>query len=163
MRSPFVHIILITLIVGFFALSMYDVKYISGNSMAPSLNEAETVIIYRWAYGLQLPFVHRYLIRWSNVEPGELVYLRDPVYALPVIKRCIAVGNMPIQKNSKGILLGNELLEQIELQTEELAGLDSVPQGKLFLLGDNQPVSFDSRYYGFVDEKAVEGRVIRYR
>lgn len=163
MRSPFVHIILVTLIVGFFALSMYDVKYISGSSMSPSLNEAETVIIYRWAYGLQLPFVHRYLIRWRQVEPGELVYLRDPVYALPVIKRCIAVGNMPIQKNNRGILLGNKVLEHVELHTDELAGLNRVPQGKVFLLGDNQSVSFDSRYYGFVDEQAIEGRVIRYR
>lgn len=35
----------------------------------------------------------------------------------------------------------------------------TIPQGKLFFLGDNRNASLDSRYCGFVDENEVLGRV----
>ncbi|MBL7879589.1 MAG: signal peptidase I [Chryseobacterium gambrini] len=35
----------------------------------------------------------------------------------------------------------------------------TVPQGKVFFLGDNRNASLDSRYIGFIDEKEITGRV----
>ena len=35
-----------------------------------------------------------------------------------------------------------------------------VPEGKLFLVGDNIEFSYDSRDFGFVDEKDVIGKAV---
>ena len=162
MRSPFFHILLTAFLVGFFALSLYDVKHVEGSSMYPTLRNRETVIVYRWAYGLQLPFIQRYLIRWSRVKPGDLVFFQDPVYEEPVVKRCVAGERTLIIRNGEGMVIGEEQLTWSEVKTDQFCTLSSVPLGKIFLLGDNRTISFDSRYYGFVEEKDIEGRVIRF-
>jgi signal peptidase I len=35
-----------------------------------------------------------------------------------------------------------------------------VPLGKLFMMGDNRDRSYDSRWWGFVDQNDVEGRAL---
>lgn len=161
MKSPFLHILLIALGVGFLAVSMYDVKYVEGNSMAPTLNDNEAVIIYRWAYGLQPPLVHRYLLRWGRVAPGELVYFHDPVCRYPVVKRCAGAADTVILYSRDEMRVGDAQLSEAEIFQRDLLNMQVIPDGKLFLLGDNRRVSFDSRHYGLIDEENIEGRIIR--
>lgn len=163
MKSPFLHILLTALGVGFLAVSMYDIKSVEGRSMSPTLYPSDKVIINRWAYGLQLPFVDRYLLHWNNVAPGELVYFHDPVYQKPAVKRCLAGVQTEIFYNNGELLIGDDRIPLSASLQSSFVRLHAIPEGKVFLIGDNQTVSFDSRHYGLVDEGEIEGRIVRLR
>lgn len=162
MRSPFTHILLTALGVCVVALALYDVKYIEGKSMLPTLHSHQTVFVYRWAYGAQPPLIDRYFIQWGRIKPHELVFLRDPVYALPVVKRCVGVGGTSVKNMGSELLIGEVSIPIGEIRARELLDLEAIPEGKVFLLGDNREVSFDSRSYGLVDADRISGRVLGY-
>ncbi len=130
--------------------------------MIPTLHADQTIFIYRWAYGAQPPLFDRYFIRWGRIKPHELVFLRDPVYALPAVKRCIGVSGTSVKYTGNNLLIGDISIPIDEIQATELLNLRSIPQGKVFLLGDNRKVSFDSRSYGLVDTHRISGRVLGY-
>lgn len=162
MRSPFVHILLVAVGVCFVALSLYDVKYIEGSSMFPTLRPDQTIFVFRWAYGAQLPLIDRYVIHWGRIKPHELVFLRDPVYSLPVVKRCVGVAGTSVKYKGDRLLIGNTTIPIGEIQATELLNLRTIPPGKVFVLGDNRQVSLDSRVYGLVDTDRISGRVLGY-
>jgi signal peptidase I len=138
--------------------------------------------------GLKLPGLPfgQYLCRFKSVQHGDVVVFVSPVDGIDLIKRVVAVpGDSVMVKNGKVILNGHamddphahfEIADQnrtsgrvknprdnfgvFDEHTGEVLGPVTVPQGKLFVMGDNRDNSFDSRYWGFADIGAVEGRAI---
>jgi signal peptidase I len=118
----------------------------------------------------------RYLYRFEPVQRGDVIVFVSPVDpSIDLIKRVIAIpGDTLMVKNGRIFLNGRAMDDPhayfqmpdqnrtpIDMKdTRDNFGPVTVPPGKLFTMGDNRDNSFDSRYWGFADMNAVEGRAI---
>ena len=127
---------------------------IDGSSMQGALNDGDQVLLY---------------ILFYTPQRGDVVAIDTYTgYGKPLVKRVIALGGdvVDLDPISGGIMLNGVLLDE-PYTTEATLPADVpfpviVPEGHLFVLGDNRADSKDSRYseIGFIDERAVMGKVI---
>jgi len=68
----------------------FDFMIAQGSSMEPSIKNGRILIISRLRYGLRLPWMQGYLVRWANPKAGEVVVFYTPSGELAV-KRCISL------------------------------------------------------------------------
>lgn len=106
---------------------------------------------------------------FRSVEPGDVVTFEDPeIPGRILIKRCIAVGGQTVDLvNGQVTVDGVALSEPYTsgLPSEPLAGSSitfpyTVPEGYLWVMGDNRTNSQDSRYFGAVRESSVTGHAV---
>jgi signal peptidase I len=68
-------------------LFFFDFIIAQGHSMEPVIKNGTVLIISRLTYGIRLPWRQKYLIRWAQPKPGEVVIFYTPMGELAV-KRC---------------------------------------------------------------------------
>lgn len=150
--------IIIGLILKLFVI---DFLSISGHSMEPTLNNGESAIVFKLAYGIPKPFRTTFFIQWSEPDRNDIViYLHDNKI---VVKRCagIAGDTLDFSTDSGYSLKVNK--HYVELSAQQYAKMKTyskIPEGYVLALGDNPSDSIDSRDYGFVSVKNITGKVL---
>jgi signal peptidase I len=79
-----------------------------------------------------------------------------------LIKRVIGVGGDQVELIEGEVFINGERLQEPYLDTMTYSRGETswtVPEGKLFVLGDNRENSLDSRVLGFIDTDQVKGKV----
>ena len=90
-------------------------------------------------------------------------------YGKPLVKRVIAKGGdtISIDYDSGMVMVNGEVLQEDYIAEPTYLGYDvtfpyTVPEGTVFVMGDNRNQSLDSRstYVGCIDERDILGRVL---
>lgn len=128
--------------------------------MEPTFRPGQILFVDRWTFGAQVPFFNFYLVRWHSPTHGELVLFLNPNDGLLVVKRCVGLQGDPIKVENDIMHIGATAVHVTPSEAAYFASYTSVPKGTIFALGDNRPISEDSRAYGFIPVRHLLGGVM---
>jgi signal peptidase I len=166
---------LIAIVIRTFAVQAFKIP---SGSMLTTLQIGDHILVNKIILGtpIDIPFTNINLFRMPGIrEPkrGDIVvfkYPEDP--KRDFIKRVIAVGGDVVESKDKSIFVNNIKLTEPYIQHVDMLvkprildkrdnfGPVTVPKGMVFVMGDNRDQSYDSRFWGFVDEKQIKGKAM---
>ncbi len=150
------------LLVRMFVLQQY---YISGPSMESTLFQDNRVLVNKLSY--RLHDIHR-----GDVVVFERITMDGATVAHDdLIKRVVALEGDTVEIKNCELFVNGAVVSEEYLPEDDLSQTDpnnrcgqpmvektTIPAGKVYVLGDNRPESFDSRRFGPIEEKFVIGR-----
>jgi signal peptidase I len=128
--------------------------FIPSGSMLPTLHEDDRVLVNKLSYDLH--DVHRGdLVVFERPEGETAGQIKD------LIKRVVALPGERVEARDGHVYINGDLLEEPYLpdgtQTTNLEP-QTVPEGHVFVMGDNRGDSMDSRVFHAIDEDLIVGR-----
>jgi signal peptidase I len=124
---------------------------ISGPSMQNTLHNGQFVLVNKLAYLFHQP------------ERGDVIILHEPDQpGRDLVKRVIGLPGDKIVITSESVSVNGVTLNEPYVTREYNPGTQTeiVPTDQYFVMGDNRPVSEDSRIFGFVPRDYIVGKAI---
>ncbi len=117
-------------------------------SMQPTLHEGEFILVNKLAYKL------------GDFQRGDIiVFHHDPTE--DYIKRVIGLPGDTVEVKDNHVYINGQMLTESYIAAPpHYTGSWKVPDGQLFVLGDNRNQSSDSHQWGFVPQGTVVGRAL---
>ncbi|MBX3463308.1 MAG: signal peptidase I [Planctomycetes bacterium] len=133
----------------FVHLFVIQVSVVKGTSMEPSLHDGDRLVVDRVSYSL------------AEVGRGDVVILRYPRNPdVDFVKRVVALpGDRVAMVDGILVVNGGTADDYGCIPDHQAMAEVVVPPGQFFVLGDNRPVSCDSRDFGLVEQSLLKGRV----
>jgi len=146
----YVIIILVVVIIRTFIITPVVV---SGDSMRPNLNNGELLLVQKIGY------------RDTAIKRFDIIVLKDGEDE--IIKRVIGLPGEHISYKNNKLYVNDNLVNESykfrdtnDFNLEEVCTCNIIPDGKYLVLGDNRPISKDSRQIGLVDEDDIIGKAV---
>lgn len=124
--------------------------YIPSESMVPTLRVGDRV------------FVNKFIYRFSEPERGDVVVFKSVEGGQEdLIKRVVAVPGDEVAVRDGVLFVNGERWEEpyvnAKFRDDSSYGPTTVPEGAVFVMGDNRPNSRDSRFFGPLPIQNIEG------
>jgi len=141
---------------------LFRIVVVSGESMLGTLHEGDYLVVLSSSV-------------YRNPEPGDIVVVSKDSYkgGEPLVKRVIAVGGQTIDIRENTVYVDGEaqhiggnakdaITHAGHYEDKAYSYPLEVPEGYIFVLGDNRENSTDSRSkkIGMIDEREVLGKVL---
>ena len=166
---------LIAIVIRTFVIQAFKIP---SGSMIPTLLVGDHILVNKFLLGtpVDIPFTNITLFRMPGLrkaQRGDIVvfkYPEDP--KRDFIKRVIGVGGDVVMAKDKVVYVnGRRLIEPYtqhvdeEIKPAQFDKRDNfgpvvVPKGAVFVMGDNRDQSYDSRFWGFVEDSEIKGKAV---
>jgi signal peptidase I len=154
------------IIFAFIRTFFFSNYIVEGESMMPTLQEGNKLVVNK--VGLEVAELNRFDVIVFHANEKE-----------DFVKRVIGLPGDKIEYRDDHLFINGHIYEEPFLDVykqkahgtkltgdfslKEVTGENTVPDGFLFVLGDNRLGSWDSRHFGFISAEKVVGKVdLRY-
>ena len=151
--------IVIAIIIAAIILAFLKPIIVHQESMQPNFYSGDYVITSRQSYRL-----------FGEPQRGDIIVFKSDLYddsgkQKNLIKRIIGLPGDTLEIKEGDVYINGELLQEEYVAEQGLSGemeAVTVPEGRLFVMGDNRGVSLDSRSeaVGTIDMDAIVGKVV---
>lgn len=149
-------VVLITILLRMYVFVPYDIP---SGSMEETIEPGDMVFSEKVSYYFREP------------QAGDIVTFADPlVSGRTLIKRIIATEGQTVDFVNGQVVVDGVVLDEPYTNGQPSYPFErtaanvnitypyTIPQGKVWVMGDNRSVSQDSRYFGAVDVDSIDGR-----
>lgn len=158
MNKKILNIILnVVIVIVFTLVVMFNfilgIGKVSGDSMLPNLKSGQTII-----YSKNKEKIHRYdiVLLHLNQTTNKKFYHED------IVKRVVGFEGEHITINNGDIYINNKkiVLNFLQIKTHLSKDFGIVGPNQIFVLGDNQVLSLDSKTFGAINIQNIFGKLI---
>jgi signal peptidase I len=182
----FFPVLLLVLVLRSFLVEPYQIP---SESMVPTLQVGDFILVNKYDYGIRLPVLGTKLIDVGEPQRGDVMVFVPPHKPQYFIKRVVGLPGDHVRYQDKVLYINGERIPQtfVEQVTtadglnfqvyDEVLGAHAhliyrypqraerpaewvVPEGHYFMMGDNRDRSDDSRGWGFASDAKVVGKAV---
>jgi signal peptidase I len=179
----FFPVLLLVLVLRSFIIEPFQIP---SESMVPTLEVGDYILVNKYAYGVRLPVIGTKIVDVEEPQRGDVMVFYPPNDSRYFIKRVIGLPGDELVYSDKVLTINGEVAPQqllaelppinpqVALLEETLDDVQhlihntkhvdrgpfsyTVPEGHYFMMGDNRDNSSDSRFWGAVPEQNIVGK-----
>jgi signal peptidase I len=164
--------ILVAIVIALFIRTFVVQAFkIPSGSMKQTLQIGDHILVNKFIYGIKIPYLRKTIVPLKKPRRGDIVVFKYPVDPdKDFIKRVVGIPGDEIEIRDKQLFVNKQRVNHdygiytdsnilsAKVRPRDNFGPITVPDRSLFVMGDNRDESFDSRFWGFVDYKALNGK-----
>ncbi len=170
----FLYLFSAVIIASILHTQVFAMTVVNQSSMENTLIEGQKLVMERISYQIHQPMRGDIIVFLQQEETDGFlekvrIFLNDISLKLKgemredrLIKRVIAVGGDELTIKGGYVYVNGEKMEEhyVKTLTPNEMVTEVVPEGYVYVMGDNRVVSLDSRYFGPVRIDHIEGKVV---